>query len=356
MVVTHSKTQGNACIIRCDGCLSDITSFVWMNCAVCSIDICPLCFVKKVEISQHTYGHPYRVVKNLSFTAEFPEWRMLEELLFIDGLVLQGVGNWKEISMHIGRKSPEETKAHFCVVFRVEEDTSLEGPPVQETQSNPFSQEISGYMPLREDFELEYNNEAEHAIKDMSISKKDTILEKEMKEALLDSYKRTLDRRKLFRYLALKRRLIEAKANISQEKTLCSTGKDLLNKIKPLFKIMKEKEFNIFFKSLYLEIMLKKKIKHLSHNYSQMQKEGVKRPSAQEEFTLDLFSKEELLLCDSLNISPNIYLLIKETAVINQFCPEKEKKPISRLFQGLSEQKVSYLLEYFTINGWIQPT
>ncbi|KAI5186631.1 transcriptional adapter 2-beta [Nematocida homosporus] len=355
MVVTHSKNRGNACLIRCDGCLMDVSTTLWMQCTVCNIDICPICLFKKVQINEHQPNHSYRVVKNLSFPADFSDWQLLEELLFVDGLIIHGIGNWEDVSTYIGRKSPQETQEHFYQLFHLNPNAPLEGPPVTDLQSNPLSQEISGYMPLRGDFELEYNNDAEMVIKEMTFSPTDTQLEKEMKEALLDAYHLVLLKRMQFRSLILDKGLLQAKKRLQLEKTLCTPGKDLLAKIKPLIKIMSPTDFALFFQGLYLEIAIKRKIKNLIQQYTQANRPETKKTISNftEEIQPELLDTNEHTLCTSLGITPTVYLLLKEAAVINQFTPEKDRIPLTKLFQGLSEPKLTQLAQFFAQNGWI---
>lgn len=362
MVVTRSKNHGNAYIMRCDGCLMNISNTVWMQCISCGIDICLLCFHKNIPIGQHEYMHPYHIMKSLSFPAEFKNWEFLEELLFIDGTIMHGIGNWEDVAVYVGRKTTEEIENHFMDVFKINNDRNNEEVDLEDKednehviQSNPLSKEISGYMPLRGDFEIEYSNDAESVMKDISFTKTDTQLEKEMKESLIDAYKRVLLKRKLFRHLVFNKGLLQAKKRINAEKALCAAGKDLLAKMKPLLKILTVKEFNILFEGLYLEICIKKRIKMLSQQSTHERKYDAaeKKVILSEDILITYLSQKEINICNILSLSPSVYLLLKETAVVNSLCSEKDRKPLSKLFQGITEQKLSQLTEFFVQNGWI---
>ncbi|OAG29075.1 hypothetical protein NEDG_01214 [Nematocida displodere] len=363
MVITHSRSQGNACLIRCDGCLMEITSILWLQCSICHIDICPLCFSQKVQISTHTYDHPYRVGRSLPFEADFPGWPMLEEILFVDGLILHGIGNWQEISRAIGRKTEESIQEHFLEVFSLQDSRKLEGLPSETLQSNPLSREISGYMPLRGDFELEYENDAETTVKELSFSKTDTQLEKEMKDALLDSYRLVLLKRRLFRHLVLEQGLLSAKKLMDTEKGLCSGGKSLFLRVKPLLKILSKKEFIQLLSGLFLEMLLRKKIKALHSPRAEGSTRKADLPPAKRQnasFQEDdnpnfHLSANEHSLCKALSVPYHAYTALKETVVLNQLTPENERRPITRTVQGLDEQKLSILIDFFMHNGWIDP-
>lgn len=345
-------------MVRCDGCLMDVSSLFWIHCSVCQIDICPLCVFQGIQIHDHDPAHPYRIAKSLSFEADFPNWQILEELLFVDGTIIHGIGNWEDVAAYVGRKTPAEIKAHFHQVFNLQEDSLFEGPPVTDLHSNPLSQEISGYMPLREDFEVEYHNEAEMAIREMTITKTDTQLEKEMKEALLDGYRQVLLKRQLFRHLVFKKGLLSAKKLLAAEKSLCAAGKDLLQKVKPLLKVLSKDEFVTFFQGVYLEVLLRKKIRSLSS----LQSEALKKPEPSRRTaaptedlpTSELLSETEQRLCEALSISPSSYLLLKGAAVLNPGT-ETTRRALGKAIQGLSEYKLNVLTEFFAQNQWIEP-
>ncbi|KAH9385939.1 transcriptional adapter 2-beta [Nematocida major] len=360
MVVTHSQMHGNACLIRCDGCLMNISSIMWIQCVQCHIDICPLCVVQRAQIRTHEYTHRYRVIKSLSFEVDSLGWQMIEENLFIDGLIVHGIGNWADISAYIGQKTPSEVKEHFSRVFNQPNCEALEGEAVQNVQSLPLSQEISGYMPLRQDFEVEYMNDAELAIKEISFSKTDTSLEKETKEILLESYRNTLLQRKLFRTLIFDKGLLSAKQHMQKEKLMCSAGKELLAKIKPLLKMLPKEEYLAFFQGLYLEQQIRMKVSGMSHrgqDHSRgaesfaMKKLGGLSP---EDAAAHYLSENEHAFCNMVSIPPTAYYYLKEAAILCGTVTEAERKHMLKGFQGLSEQKLNQVLSYLMKNKWIE--
>lgn len=359
MVVTHSQIRNNACLIRCDGCLSDVSASVWIQCVSCQIDICYSCFSQKLEINGHEYGHPYCITKNLQFRAEGMEWEMLEELLFIDGLIVYGLGNWDELAQYVGQ-SQDKIKHHFVKTYLTKDTDDLEGPPATEAQSNPLSAEIAGYMPLREDFEIEHNNDAELVLKEMSFSPSDTQLEREMKEALLDSFRRTLECRRLFRRLVLSKGLLAAKKKIDAEKALCPPGRDLLARLKPLLKFLNPPDFNVLFQSMYLEALIRKKISAMlrpraprSAN-AHVKKQCVQGEEEKEAQTL--LSKTERMFCRSNELPQKVYSVLKEAAIISQITTgAPSKKSMARAAHGLEEAKILAALDFFARNKWIDP-
>lgn len=356
MVVTHSQSYDNSCLVRCDGCLMNISSIMWVQCVQCEIDICPLCVIQRAAIRTHEYTHKYRIVKSLLFEGDTQGWHMIEEFLFVDGIIMHGIGNWEDVATYIGRKTPLEVKTHFLEIFKYPDTEDLEGEAVQNVQSLPLSQEISGYMPLREDFEVEYSNDAEVPIKEISFAKTDTLLEKETKEVLLESYRNILQQRRLFRHLIFKKGLLSAKQHTIGEKSLCAAGKNLLGKMKPLLKVLSKREYLILFEGFYLEMKIRKK---LSEMYS-TQEENKGGVQAKKSFGLTddtaegYLSEKEKVFCNMVSVPLGIYHALKEIAVLYRAVTETEKKQILKMFQGLTEQKLSKIVEYFVRNRWIE--
>lgn len=120
----------------------------------------------------------------------------------IEGAEMYGLGNWADISEHVGGRTKEECKLHYEQTYLdspdwplpvVETDFSptdvdtfaqlkkerleelqqrpLPLPPPKPLASAPTCHEIGGYMPARLEFEHEFENEAEVLIKDLEFAK-----------------------------------------------------------------------------------------------------------------------------------------------------------------------------------------
>lgn len=145
------------------------------------------------------------------------DWGADEELLLIEGMRTHGVGNWQDISDHIGGRSKEEVEEHYRKIY-LESDTypvpnlkrkfnvdpsdfaekrrqriedrrakamKLLPPKQKPTASVPSCHEVQGYMPGRLEFEVEHENEAEVSVKDMIFESEDNETEAELKLAVL---------------------------------------------------------------------------------------------------------------------------------------------------------------------------
>ena len=109
--------------IQCDTCGCDLTHSVRIKCAdaVCQpgdgVDICPNCFCKGKEFDKHKRGHAYRVVELHSYPIFSVDWGADEDLLLLEGISLQGIGNWQAIAEHVGTRTKDEIEKHYNEVY-----------------------------------------------------------------------------------------------------------------------------------------------------------------------------------------------------------------------------------------------
>ncbi|KAI1795521.1 hypothetical protein LXA43DRAFT_1090692 [Ganoderma leucocontextum] len=212
MTVTHRKRQYQpeeiqtvnepGLQIQCDGCVCDLTHSIRMKCAdpVCEtgdgVDICPSCFCSGKEFGNHKRGHAYRVVELHSYPIFVEDWGADEELLLLEGITLQGLGNWQAISEHVGTRTKEEVEKHYYSVYidsptwplprmdvdfeidpaefhekkrrRISSMTTSAPPPHKVAPvSAPGVHEVATFLPGRLEFEHELDNEAEDIVKDL---------------------------------------------------------------------------------------------------------------------------------------------------------------------------------------------
>ncbi|KAH9929573.1 uncharacterized protein BXZ73DRAFT_90420 [Epithele typhae] len=211
MTVTHRKRQYQpeeiqtvsepGLQIECDSCACDLTHSIRIKCAdsTCQegdgVDICPSCFCSGKEFASHKRGHAYRVVELYSNPIFTEDWGADEELLLLEGISLQGLGNWQAISEHVGTRTKEEVENHYLDVYinspdwpmpngrdfdidpaefkerkrrRISAMTTSAPPPHKVAPvSAPAIHEVAGFLPGRLEFEHELDNEAEDVVKDL---------------------------------------------------------------------------------------------------------------------------------------------------------------------------------------------
>jgi transcriptional adapter 2-alpha len=54
------------------------------------------------------------------FTKQNPDtetWQADEELLLVEAIDMYGLGNWPAVAEHIGTKSKEAARNHYCAVY-----------------------------------------------------------------------------------------------------------------------------------------------------------------------------------------------------------------------------------------------
>ena len=61
----------------------------------------------------HRPTHAYRIISSHSFPIFTQLWGADEELLLIEGAQMYGLGNWADISEHVGGRTREECKLHY---------------------------------------------------------------------------------------------------------------------------------------------------------------------------------------------------------------------------------------------------
>ncbi|EGF79546.1 hypothetical protein BATDEDRAFT_12390, partial [Batrachochytrium dendrobatidis JAM81] len=268
---------------HCDACNKDITYLVRIKCAICpDFDLCVECFSCGTELKDHKSDHDYRVLEMLDFPIFESSWGADEELLLVEGLELHGVGNWEQISDHIGTKNKIECADHYDRVY-VQSDvfpspvchysygfeilkTSTKAqlpPPSRPLSSAPANHEIAGFMPGRREFEHEFDNDAEQQVKDLEFTEDDTPEEIALKCAMLNIYNTALSRRAERKKFVFDRNLIDFKKASRYKKRRPKEEKELYHKMRVFAKLMTESDFQVFMDGLLAELRLRMRIAHL---------------------------------------------------------------------------------------------
>ncbi|KAJ3194458.1 Transcriptional adapter ada2 [Irineochytrium annulatum] len=381
---------------HCDSCSKDLSNLVRITCAECvdpetkesEIDFCVDCFASGAEVKNHKKHHAYMVKECLDFPIFHVDWTAQEELLLVDSLKMFGLGNWEQISDHIGTKTKEEVEKHYMddmtTIFdkAVTRKTVLKDPnpivrkPFRACTSGPANHEIAGFMPAREEFETEYDNEAETYVKDMTFDENDPEDEVSLKTTILNIYNTALDRRierKKFikdRGLTFDFRRIQA-----NEKKRTKEEKDLLNRVRVFSKLQTSADFDKFVEGLTNEQRLRQRISQLqeyrrmgittfkeAHEYDRdkMHRMGGRRTAQPLEIGnsdgVELLLPNERQLCSSLRILPRAYLVIKETLLREYAAKGGLKRREAREIIKIDVNKTSQIYDLFVTNGWVKDT
>ncbi|XP_061344331.1 transcriptional adapter ADA2b isoform X3 [Gastrolobium bilobum] len=281
----QGASEGKKALYHCNYCNKDITGKIRIKCAMCpDFDLCIECFSVGAEVTPHKSNHPYRVMDNLSFPLICPDWHADDEILLLEGIEMYGLGNWTEVAEHVGTKNKEACIEHYRnaylkspffplpdmshVVGKNKNDLLAMGRGLGEDkkglqnlkEDSPFSPsrvkvedshkvdsladrdfggkkpsssgnegsslvEMSGYNPKRQEFDTEYDNDAEQLLADMEFKDTDTEEERELKLRVLRLYSKRLDERKRRKDFVLERNLLYPnpfeKDLTPEEKTIC---------------------------------------------------------------------------------------------------------------------------------------
>ncbi|XP_077355211.1 transcriptional adapter 2-beta [Festucalex cinctus] len=208
----------------CVNCLADVTN-LRLRCTDCpDIELCPECFSAGAEIGNHRRWHGYQQVDGGRFSLWGPEaeggWTSREEQSLLDAIEQYGFGNWEDMAAHVGAsRTPQEVMDHYVTMYihgnlgkacipdnipnRVTDHTCPGGGALSPSLTVPLppldislaEQQQLGYMPLRDDYEIEYDQDAEKLISGLSVNYDDEDVEIEMKRAHVDMYVRKLRER-----------------------------------------------------------------------------------------------------------------------------------------------------------------
>ncbi|KAG3281425.1 TADA2B-like, partial [Ictidomys tridecemlineatus] len=291
-----------------------------------------------------------------------------------------GFGNWEDLAAHVGAsRTPQEAVEHYVSVYiPVSPGLTTPLPPLDVSVAQ---QQQLGYMPLRDDHEMEY---------DQDTPPRDVELE--LKRAHVDVYVRTLKEPQRRKNLARDYNLVPAflgEDKRDKEKALkrkiTEEEKELRLKLRPLYRFMSCEEFDDLFENMHKEKMLRAEIRELqryrrngitkmeesaeyeaARHKRERRKEnkntaGSKRGKEEGrdgEFAaienlpgFELLSDREKVLCSSLNLSPARYVTVKTITIKDQKRQGIPSK--SRLPSYLDKVLKKRILDFLTESGWI---
>jgi transcriptional adapter 2-alpha len=289
-------------VYHCDYCHRDITNQVRIRCAEChEFDLCLDCFSVGVEIQSHKRTHSYRVMEKLDFPVLSSDWTAHEELMLLHALDLYGLGNWVEVAMHVGTQSKSKCEEHYYQYYIdfpgtgpypdvsrcTERNTLIPLPASVQAEMHQTAQarhmtpqhqptkkkdyyadcppgsEIVGYMPRRGDFDVEYDNDAEAVLADLTIDSKDSEWETKLKTTLLEAYNWRLEERRKRKEFVLKRDLLDLKKQQISDRRRTPEDKELHQQLRVFSRVMAPDKYDELLMGLVQEQRIRKRIKEL---------------------------------------------------------------------------------------------
>ncbi|ETL31479.1 hypothetical protein F441_16119 [Phytophthora nicotianae CJ01A1] len=233
-------------------------------------------------------------------------WTADEELLLLEGIEMFGMGNWKDIAEHVVTKSDKKCEKHYLTAYLgwkdlmprfigddIEENKDEENKSDKQLSTEDKAAEmnaasdnvvrgapgerngpsqLAGYMPLRGDFDVEYDNEAEMILADMEFSEGDHPAERELKLKVIQIYNQKLEKRMQRKKFVVERGLLDYKLHQHTERKRPKEERELLAQVRPFARFQTPEDHDNFVEGLITAMRLKKQILLLQ----EYRKNGVK--------------------------------------------------------------------------------
>jgi len=129
--------------------------------------------------------------------------------------------------------------------------------------ANPVDYDLSGYMPKRNEFECEWDDECEKKIMDIEFYQQDTREEVEAKLKALEEYNVRLAKRHAMRRLVVDKRLHDAEFQKAISSARSCREEKMHSKFKKYIQLLSPEEYEEFIKGLALQQELEEKVNTL---------------------------------------------------------------------------------------------
>eukprot|EP01127_Copromyxa_protea_P013698 TRINITY_DN3700_c0_g1_i1.p1 TRINITY_DN3700_c0_g1~~TRINITY_DN3700_c0_g1_i1.p1 ORF type:complete len:522 (-),score=105.95 TRINITY_DN3700_c0_g1_i1:63-1628(-) len=411
---------------HCDCCSKDISNVVKVRCAVCpEFEMCIECFSVGTELKGHKQHHSYRVIDNMHFPFFELSWSADEEMLLLEGLEIYGIGNWKDISDHVSTKDQHQCKKHYTEYyvqspewpnisfnnslatrervmllnsgkynqqnikreFTTKNKTTKRGggtPQKAQQSKSPIVIELNGYMPLRGEFETDWDNNAENKIKDIVFDEDDSPEQENVKLTLLECYYARLKIRKQKEKFVVDKKLHDSKYQEQLARTRSKEASELHGSYKRFIQIFTPEEYEAFLEELAKQHQLELKVQRLQ-NYrkngitttaearqyeEELSKRKVEKKKPKSWKTkinkainqpmnlegqpgFSLLSKSEQELCQNFHIIPQDFFRAKE-AFMSEYVKSCDlAKNTAIQLTDLEVDKAGKIYDFFQEVGWI---
>ncbi|XP_063844405.1 transcriptional adapter 2-beta-like isoform X4 [Scylla paramamosain] len=415
---------------HCNYCEEDVNG-LRVRCLECEdFDLCLQCFSCGAEIGKHKRSHGYQfmagVFQDTGNFSIFPgqgHWTAREEVRLLDAIEQYGYGNWEDIARHIETRTPEDARNKYISSYiegnigRVSwkpamerlqlpiEHTTTDTGPLSPTlgsslPTQPLSSEentILGYMPHRDDFEREWDNDAETTIAPLFIHPvDDEEVDMALKLAQVDMYMRRLRERSRRKRVVRDFQIVpqffkkeKEKVQVPPKKKSKDDRDSLAEKLRSVSQFQTASEHNNLISSLVRERELRTRIKELlryrrngirhveeCHEFEvararrDKKKENKKKAPSIHNFAFHAGQpasdsndsngpvRKVKRLCSATNIKPSQYIAYK--AVLLKDEGDKQQSgvgPSTRRGactpQGLDSQAQRMITNFMTQAGWI---
>ncbi|CAM9198537.1 unnamed protein product, partial [Ectocarpus fasciculatus] len=245
-------------------------------------ETCIDCFCAGAALLPHRPDHPYRVVDCLDFPIFNKDWSAREELLLLEAIDRHGAGNWKTIAEYIGTKTLKQCEDHYwdsylgsygqCLpsttiggtLNRDRNKDSTRGGKREMDIRDRIAQlpgaDLSGFMPLRQDFEFEHENSAEIILADMEFSDSEHPSESALKLDVVKIYNQKLDERDRRKRFVIDTGLVDVKKIQQADRRRGKEDRDMATRCRMLSRFQSASEQETMLSGIMLARRLKKQL------------------------------------------------------------------------------------------------
>jgi transcriptional adapter 2-alpha len=157
-----------------------------------------------------------------------------------------------------------------AIAYLQSKKSSFSKPKDKKDVGNPKYQnmpgaELAGYMPLREDFDVEHDNDAELILADMEFHPDDHPSETELKVKIIEVYNGKLDERERRKKFVLERDLLDYKKHQALERRRPKDERELVQSMRVFARFHTAEQHEQFVEGLLTSLRLRKRIQQLQH-------------------------------------------------------------------------------------------
>ena len=305
-----NPSEPKRAMFHCHYCSKDISAVVRIKCAVCpDCTLCVECFSVGVEPNPHEASHAYHVIDDLSFPLFTMDWGADEELLLLEAIEIYGLGNWTEVAEHVGTKTKHQCHQHYFDQYVNSPTTPLPdmskilGPKYvkEEPKEEPKAKkartdgdgdgaddeanekadtlasfarpgderhwgnmpELTGYNVKRNEFDPEYDIEAELPLAEMEFRETDTELDRKLKIRMLEIYNKRLAERIRRKEFIIDRGLLNIKRQQALERKRTPQEKDIQGAVRVFARFLDPDEYEIMLEGFMAESRIRNRIAEL---------------------------------------------------------------------------------------------
>lgn len=316
---TNNAPKGPFCS-HCDINLAPTPAYIVCASLLCdNLPICVACFSVGAAIQHpHQSNHPYRVIRREEIPLFAHDWSANDEQRLLYALAEYGPNHWRAVSEYVG-KSVIKCEKHYhdtyldsnlspfpvphnleppkrirpttpidatvldisAIDSNIDHDSDIpnSSPPstpvpspidlktdqedtrtVLKSKPNAKAGKMEGFMPLREEFDVEFDDAAEKLIADLSISLTDTQEERQLKFELLNIYCKRVKRRWTMMDFIFKNDVLDFAKHKITDRRATRDEKELIARLRVFSRLLKKTEFQAFYDSVLTEYRISREL------------------------------------------------------------------------------------------------